>query len=245
MGILERLSSGLKEESEFSRYACVTCVDTGWVVTPGTPAKRCDCAKRAQRERLLGKIPAEYRNLDLATVQPDITKHFKQTALLQAVKSDPDASLFLAGRNGSGKSMVGWLLFKRAIEQGRPAVFLSMPELLREFREWEMDSVKYPSIDASTLRETKSRWFIGIDEAGNLTSTYLINLVNDDVNQHVWNSSYPQYGLCLKTYQSDIFNNWIQTDWIDGENGINEITAIDTSGGEFKRSEERSCRERV
>ena len=61
--------------------------------------------------------------------------------------------------------MVGWLLFKRAIEQGRPAVFLSMPELLREFREWEMDSVKYPSIDASTLRETKSRWFIGIDEA--------------------------------------------------------------------------------
>ena len=69
---------------------------------------------------------------------------------------------------------------------------------------------------------------------GNLTSTYLINLVNDDVNSHVWNSSYPQYGLCLKTYQSDIFNNWIQTDWIDGENGINEITAIDTSSGEFK-----------
>lgn len=72
------------------------------------------------------------------------------------------------------------------------------------------------------------------DGTGNLTSTYLINLVNDDVNQHVWNSSYPQYGLCLKTYQSDIFNNWIQTDWIDGENGINEITAIDTSSGEFK-----------
>ena len=72
------------------------------------------------------------------------------------------------------------------------------------------------------------------DGTGNLTSTYLINLVNDDVNQHVWNSSYPQYGLCLKTYQSDIFNNWIQTDWIDGENGINEITAIDTSSGGFK-----------
>lgn len=40
-------------------------------------------------------------------------------------------------------------------------------------------------------------------------------------------------GLALKTYQSDLLNNWIQTDWLDGTNGINEITAIDTSGGSF------------
>jgi len=42
-----------------------------------------------------------------------------------------------------------------------------------------------------------------------------------------------QEGLGLKTYQSDLFNNWISTEWIDGANGINEITAIDTSSGEF------------
>ena len=42
-----------------------------------------------------------------------------------------------------------------------------------------------------------------------------------------------QYGLAVKTYQSDIFNNWIQTEWLDGENGINAITAIDTSSGSF------------
>ena len=41
------------------------------------------------------------------------------------------------------------------------------------------------------------------------------------------------HGICLKTYQSDIFNNWINTEWIDGENGINAITAIDTSAGNF------------
>ena len=69
---------------------------------------------------------------------------------------------------------------------------------------------------------------------GNLTATYLINLLNDDVNPNAWNSSFPQYGLCLKTYQSDLFNNWINTDWIDGENGINEITAVDVSKGELK-----------
>ena len=40
-------------------------------------------------------------------------------------------------------------------------------------------------------------------------------------------------GLLLKTYDSDIFNNWINTEWLDGEGGINEITAIDVSSGSF------------
>ncbi|AXH75328.1 MAG: major capsid protein [Microviridae sp.] len=42
-----------------------------------------------------------------------------------------------------------------------------------------------------------------------------------------------QEGLAIKTYQSDMFNNWLSTEWIDGTNGIGEITAIDTSGGSF------------
>lgn len=33
-------------------------------------------------------------------------------------------------------------------------------------------------------------------------------------------------GLIIKTYDSDIFNNWVKTDWVDGENGISKITAL-------------------
>ena len=33
-------------------------------------------------------------------------------------------------------------------------------------------------------------------------------------------------GMLLKTYDSDIFNNWVKTDWIDGAGGITEITAL-------------------
>lgn len=40
------------------------------------------------------------------------------------------------------------------------------------------------------------------------------------------NSISTQSGLCVKTYQSDIFNNWVNTEWIDGPNGINAVTAI-------------------
>lgn len=42
---------------------------------------------------------------------------------------------------------------------------------------------------------------------------------------------YVQNGLALKTYQSDVFNNWINTEWIEGDNGINALTAIDVSSG--------------
>lgn len=42
-----------------------------------------------------------------------------------------------------------------------------------------------------------------------------------------------QEGLGIKTYQSDLFNNWISTEWIDGNNGINEISAVSTAGGQF------------
>lgn len=45
--------------------------------------------------------------------------------------------------------------------------------------------------------------------------------------------SQPLVGLALKTYQSDINTNWVNTEWIDGDTGINAITAIDTSGGSF------------
>lgn len=40
-------------------------------------------------------------------------------------------------------------------------------------------------------------------------------------------------GLCVKTHFSDLFNNWINSEWVEGENGINQITAIDTSKGSF------------
>ena len=41
------------------------------------------------------------------------------------------------------------------------------------------------------------------------------------------------YGLPLKTHFSDIFNNWVNKEWIEGDNGITALTSIDTSGGSF------------
>lgn len=43
-------------------------------------------------------------------------------------------------------------------------------------------------------------------------------------------SFFTMAGLCLKTYQSDRYNNWLLTDWIDQ---ISSISAVDTSSGSF------------
>lgn len=69
------------------------------------------------------------------------------------------------------------------------------------------------------------------EEKGNLTKKYLADLIS---YQNNYLSESPQVGLALKTYQSDIFNNWIDTEWIDGENGINAITAVDVSDGKLE-----------
>lgn len=66
---------------------------------------------------------------------------------------------------------------------------------------------------------------------GNITQEYLKDLIQVGTEFY---SANPQVGLVVKTYQSDIFNNWINTEWIDGENGINAITAVDVSEGKLE-----------
>ena len=72
------------------------------------------------------------------------------------------------------------------------------------------------------------------------TSEFVINSVG--LTPYDWiygrpndipNALSSQECLALKTYQSDLFSNWLQTEWIDGTNGITQITAIDTSSGSF------------
>lgn len=53
-------------------------------------------------------------------------------------------------------------------------------------------------------------------------------------NYNSTNAWYSQAGLAVKTYLSDRFNNWLNTEWIDGTTGgINAITAVDVSEGKL------------
>ena len=73
------------------------------------------------------------------------------------------------------------------------------------------------------------------------TTPFLINqfslspygLICKQGDSNLWSKQSSQEGLFLKTYQSDLNNNWISTEWIDGENGINVITSVNTEEGFF------------
>lgn len=54
------------------------------------------------------------------------------------------------------------------------------------------------------------------------------------INDIIKSQSNKLGGMLLKTYDSDIFNNWVQTDWIDGTGGITEITSIDITANDGK-----------
>lgn len=72
---------------------------------------------------------------------------------------------------------------------------------------------------------------------GSTNFTYIQHILGANTSNYEsatkYNRSSPQCGLILKTYQSDIFTNWINSEWIDGENGISAITAISTEGNKF------------
>ena len=72
---------------------------------------------------------------------------------------------------------------------------------------------------------------------GNINFKYINHILGGNStkyeNSTKYNRSSAQCGLLLKTYQSDIFTNWINSEWIDGENGISAITAISTEGNKF------------
>ena len=63
-----------------------------------------------------------------------------------------------------------------------------------------------------------------------------IELPSYDRKKTYFSSSawYSQAGLAVKTYLSDRFNNWLNTEWIDGTTGgINAITAVDVTDGKL------------
>ena len=69
---------------------------------------------------------------------------------------------------------------------------------------------------------------------GAATGTLDLPNYNRTKTYHSSNAWFSQAGLAVKTYLSDRFNNWLNTEWIDGTTGgINAITAVNVSDGKL------------
>lgn len=116
-------------------------------------------------------------------------------------------------------------------------------ELSRVIARGSDTTIKEPEVDTfplSAIDEMREDILAAIKSTSPFTITnttyapYGENLKNATEGKISSKFVFPQQGLALKTYQSDLFNNWLNTEWIDGENGISAISAIDVSSGELK-----------
>lgn len=84
-----------------------------------------------------------------------------------------------------------------------------------------------PSTSAYTVSNSKMPY-------GAATGTLDLPNYNRTKTYHSSNAWFSQAGLAVKTYLSDRFNNWLNTEWIDGTTGgINAITAVDVRDGKL------------
>lgn len=94
-----------------------------------------------------------------------------------------------------------------------------------DLREYILSLGKKQLIISETSDETLKSLFIfdvfrgtpGVEK-----DNYIYPLVRTDLG-----------GLCLKTHQSDIYSNWVNAEWIDGDNGITAITGVAVQDGKF------------
>jgi len=103
----------------------------------------------------------------------------------------------------------------------------------------------FPLAEIDDLREYilskgREQIRIGKDSDAKLKSLFIYNVLyspNPEKAGTVQNippiAALEMGGLCLKTYQSDLYNNWVNKEWVDGDNGINAVTDVDVSGGKL------------
>lgn len=96
--------------------------------------------------------------------------------------------------------------------------------ILKGFALENIDFMRQYCLSKNKLGD-KAQFYEYRGQYGNLYPYYAIEELN--ANARTMN------GLAIKTYQSDIFNNWLNAEWIVGENSIQALTSIDTSSGEF------------
>ena len=102
----------------------------------------------------------------------------------------------------------------------------------------EYTAANYNQYNLSSIDDMREAILAAGKSAYQVTEPFLTDIVKPIGSQTQTGKtrpacSVPMVGLALKTYQSDINTNWVNTEWIDGDTGINAITAIDTSSGSF------------
>ena len=102
-------------------------------------------------------------------------------------------------------------------------------------RLWRFDISTLDDMREEILAYTRNNTVFNINEKaeGLVAETGMTNPYHELLSHGPLQYRCTQEGLAVKTYQSDLFNNWLSQEWIDGINGVNAMTAVSTVGNKF------------
>jgi hypothetical protein len=137
----------------------------------------------------------------------------RTTTLRQLTSNGSSSTITLDKISTSGASIISVSITEKAMEILFPANKINLTQ--------------FPLTIMDELRD------LILQTAGN--TALVINKSNTGAESLTYNMIAARFqnlgGLLLKTYDSDVFQNWVKTDWIDGENGISAITAVAVQDG--------------
>jgi DNA replication protein DnaC len=163
-------TNSLPASEQIQLVDCETCGDTGMEIVGGYGARFCKCRLAQIRANRLSKIPPKFALFHLSTLEPKPSAHREQVTMIPFIKENPERSYLLAGRFGSGKSLMMWMLYRNAIKQtDRKVVVCTLAELLAEFRAFiqsskDNETPKLPSLCAAELRQKERPYSIFLDD---------------------------------------------------------------------------------
>ena len=180
----------------------------------------CPCRKR---RRYRGIVPQHFAKFNLGRLKPQPARHPLQADAIAALQADPHASYLLCGRNGAGKSLMGWCLLRQAVCESRRVVGINLAVLLDQYRALEKPLREEealpprPRITALDL-EGPRNWFLLLQEFDKprpteYASERLFELVDmafnyehqlvitsnmdaDELDAH-WSTSSPRFGRSI------------------------------------------------
>ena len=128
--------------------------------------------------------------------------------------SDASKKIITLDKAKSGTGLLTIYYKKENLESNFPPA----TQNLRSFPLGDLDLIR------DTILTTKGNTVLVLNQNSESTG---LNVMYEAVSARYSNLG----GLLLKTYDSDVFQNWVKTDWIDGENGISAITAVAVQDG--------------